>query len=58
MKKVIKDMADELAPDLSRRIDRAVEIGDPEDRAALTEFLWDNKIGILRILEAVATEKH
>ncbi len=50
----IKRVAAEIAPDLDRLIDKAGYIGDPEDRDNLVTFLWNNKIGILRVLQAVA----
>jgi len=54
--RTLKRTAEELTPELDRLITQAIEVGDPEDIDRLTGFFWDNKVGILRVLQAVAAE--
>lgn len=55
MSAVTKRMAKDLAPDLDNLIDEFLH-AFPGNREAdkLHRFLWDNKAGILRVLEAHA----
>ncbi len=52
-----KRIAKELAPELDRLINNLLESLNTPNHAsaydALSEFLMDNKIGILRILQAI-----
>lgn len=57
--RTIEQMAIEIAPELDRLINDILARpgGDTESerrRAALKTFLWDNKVGLLRIAEFVA----
>lgn len=54
IERTLSELAREIVPELDRLITGAIEIGDPEDTNRLTMFLWDNKIGLLRIAEAMA----
>ena len=51
----IKTIAEEIAPQLDAAISNALD-GDPETRDNLIEVLWDNKTGILRVLQAVMSD--
>ena len=53
VERTLKQLAREIASELDRLITGAIEIGDPEDTDKLTTFLWDNKIGLLRITQAL-----
>lgn len=63
--RTIREIAAELAPELADRVEAFLNsLGQPEKvsaegnnihnvrRAELAEFLWDNKIGLLRIAQA------
>ena len=52
MDDVIKRIAAEIEPQLDAAINNAL-CDDPEDRDRLVMVLWDNKVGILRVLQAV-----
>ena len=56
VERTLKQLAREIASELDRLITGAIEIGDPEDTDKLTTFLWDNKIGLLRITKALAQD--
>lgn len=56
VERTLKQLAREIASELDRLITGAIEIGDPEDTDKLTTFLWDNKIGLLRITQALAQD--
>lgn len=55
----IQQIASDLAPELDRLINAYIETMKFEEpratpyHAELTEFLWDNKVGLLRVLQAV-----
>lgn len=49
---VITRMAKEIEPQLSQAMTFHLALGDPETREALLGVLWDNKVGILRVLQA------
>ena len=57
MENVIKHMAKEIAPQLDALYgDKAEFYGDPEQMDAITVVMHENKMGILRILQAVAAD--
>ena len=48
---VCKTMVEEMAAILDKLVDAMLRGGEA-DRNRLEEFLWDHKIGILRVLQA------
>lgn len=58
MQEIIKRMAKEIAPQLDALYgDKAEYFGDPEQMDAITTTMHENKMGILRVLQAVAAEQ-
>lgn len=57
MDQAIVRMAKGIAPDLDALYGDIQNLhDDPEVRRKILTALWDNKIGILRVLQAVAAE--
>lgn len=56
MADVNKRTAKELSPELDRLINDVIEIGDSDQIDALTTFMFENKMGILRVLQSVAAD--
>jgi hypothetical protein len=56
MNPAVKQAAEEIAPDLDRLLHDWLSsdmILGTDPHYALERFLWDNKVGILRVLQAV-----
>lgn len=50
---VIRQLANDIAPELERLIDAWLGgrmLADSQDRRSLEQYLWDNKVGFLRVL--------
>ncbi len=56
MSMTYKQIAADLGPRLNKLLDDHLNNDGLRDPAKLQEFLWDNKVGILRCLQAFATE--
>lgn len=52
----IQIIAAEIAPQLDAALTEFIETGDPEPREKLIGILWDNKVGILRVLQAAIAD--
>lgn len=59
MDKAIVEMAKDIAPGLEKAVDdymKSLGADCRTTREAAATILWDNKVGILRVLQAVAAE--
>lgn len=51
--RVIRQIADEVAPELERLIDNWLSsdmLSESKEKRSLELYLWDNKVGMLRVL--------